>query len=209
MGYRLSFLLVTVFLACSVPIYDRAEVKPGPILNGGVGIGTGITPSGVSGDIGLPFGWSHFDYHTSLLITAGLGYGFNNRVAVVFQGAYGTGWWLTGPAGGEPEVPRVYQFSLGIKFRTTPNSALQANLGLPCPLELVYLRNFNPHFTGNASLGFNGVGIGLTGVYAINPRLALFLAGRAVSGWEWLLKPDGAIIPAVSLGVGLGFTPKR
>jgi hypothetical protein len=76
MGTR-NILLVAlgmiVFVSCSVPIYDRAEITPGPVIIGGIGLGTGFTASGPPQAPRYPFAVSELDYYLDLIGTMRLG----------------------------------------------------------------------------------------------------------------------------------------
>lgn len=200
--YRVMIAGLLLVTGCSIPLYDRAEIVPGPTIGGGLSLSTGNGPSRYpdfwEGPVGLPY----IDSYLSIIGTFQVNYGISKRVGLLLQPSLGAGQWLTGPTGSM----LFYDIQLGAKFRTCEHSALQTTLGYSSLLDLLYLHDFNRNLTGTAGVGFRGISLGLTAAYPLNRALNLYLAGNIVSGWEWL---KWAKQPAASLGIGFGFKPGR
>ncbi len=201
---RPTFLSIGVllFVACSsFPLYDRAEIKPGPAVSGGVALGTGWTTSGYPRVGNLRPGYQ--DYYCDVIGTLGLRYGISQRFGLVLQGSLGNGIWLTGPEDSSFK-PLIYEINAGAKMRTGSRSALLATLGYPSIFDLKFLYDFNRYLTGGVGIGLRGVALDLIGNLPLNRRTTLFLSGNITSGWFWLT-PEPT--PGFSLGAGIGFCP--
>lgn len=200
--YRVMIVGLLLVTGCTIPLYDRAEIVPGPTIGGGLSLSTGNWPSSHpdfwEGPVGLPY----IDSYLSLIGTFRVNYGISERVGLLLQPSLGAGQWRTGPTGSM----LFYDIQLGAKFRTSKHSALQTTVGFPGLLDLLYLHDFNQNLTGTAGVGFRGISLGLTAAAPLNRSLNLYLAGNIVSGWEWL---KWANQPAASLGIGFGFKPGR
>ncbi|MGQ9678826.1 MAG: hypothetical protein ACUVUD_06050 [bacterium] len=200
--YRLLLAGLLLITGCSIPFYDRAEIVPGPTINGGVSLTTGNWTSGHPTIWEGPFGLPYIDSYLGITGTFRVNYGISERIGLLFQPSLGAGKWLAGPTG----QILIYDIQLGAKFRTSEHSALQTTLGYPSLLDLWYLHDFNQNLTGTAGIGFRGISLGLTAAIPLKSPLHLYLAGNIVSGWEWL---KWAPQTAASLGMGLGFKPRR
>lgn len=198
--YRLMIVWLFLVTGCSIPFYDRAEIVPGPTINGGVSLSTGNWVSGHPVIWEGPFGLPYIDSYLGLTGTLRVNYGISERIGLLLQPSVGAGQWLTGTTGSL----LFYDLQLGAKFRTGERSALQTTLGYLSLLDLWYLYDINQNLTGTAGIGFRGISLGLTAALPLNRSLNLYLAGNIVSGWDWL---KWAPQSAASLGIGVGFKP--
>lgn len=204
---RLALLVFGTILTlncASIPYYGRAQITPGPAVNGGIGVSTGLGASG-SPPVGIgPITLPYYDYYCNIIGIVRFTWGFSKNAELVLQGAGGTGWWLTKPP--EPPATRyspiLYDVLLGGKIRASNRSAIQMNLDFPGLFDIYYIYDFNRHFTGTAGLGFRGLSLGLTANFPLSEKLCLYCAGNATTGWEWTFKKR--LPPALSAGIGLG-----
>ncbi len=98
-----------VLISCTAPIYDRAEIHPGPSFTLGVGGGTG------AGVVNL-FDYSDtLRYYPHAIGTLGLGYGFSRKLCLVLEGSWLSFSW--------------YDLKLGLKIKTGRNGALIPSIG--------------------------------------------------------------------------------
>lgn len=191
--------LLLVVLACSVPLFERAEVTPGLSIVAGAGIASGRLISGYSGvgNIRPPV----LDYAVCPVGLFRLSQGLSPDCGLFLQGAAGTGFWLTGTDSGAV-VPVLYDVRVGGKVRAGRNGAARVGIGIPGFLDVDYLYDFNRHLTGTAGLGFRGLSLGLSGRLWLTRSVALVTAGNAVFGWEYLDNHFRSI-PAASLGLAI------
>ncbi|MGQ9708356.1 MAG: hypothetical protein ACUVUR_05720 [bacterium] len=198
----LVVMLGGTFLAsCSVPIYDRAEITPGPMVTAGIGLGTGVATSAPPAAPQYPFAVGDVDYYSDLIGTLRLGYGFSERASVVMQGSLGIGKWLTGK--NWAYSPLIWEFCAGLKLRTGPRSALQTTVGLPGLFDLVYLHDLNRRITVDGGIGLRGLILGINSNFPLNRTTTLFAAGEIRTGWEWIY--NYKFVPVGSVGIGLGY----
>lgn len=200
-------ILVLLALAgCSIPFFDRAEIVPGPKITGGISLNTGYATSGFSPVPPYPIGFGYSDYYLDIAGTLRLNYGFSEKAGLVLQGIVGNGIWLTHSHEGPYFSPLIYDFQIGAKFRTGKKGALQTTLGFPGLLDIWYIYDFNPYFTGTAGIGLRGIALGLTGTLPLKRNLLLHIGANLTSGEMW---GRPMRLPAASLGVGLGYKPRR
>ncbi|MEN9978772.1 MAG: hypothetical protein ABIK38_00300 [candidate division WOR-3 bacterium] len=197
--------LLCMAISCSVPVYDRAEINPGPSFLLGAGVGTGIAPSGYPIVWDPPLGMPYLDYYLDGIVTARLGYGINRQVGLVLEGSLGYGTWLFGPPNAPYESlalnPLIYDINLGLKIRTGRRGALMPSIGTGI-FDLNFLYDFNRFYSGNFGLGLRGIGAGLTGTVYLNRNWRLQIGGRVNLPWGFWSEPG------VSIGGGLQYQPQ-
>lgn len=198
-----ALILVSFFLSCSVPFYERAKITKGFSGGIGLGVGSGRTVSG-STYPGPPF-LPTFDYYMGGLGNIFLRYGFSEYFLLFFQGSAGTGLWLTGPGGNvtTEKIPKLLDAQLGVKFRTGENDAIRLNIGYPSLLDFVYLHDFNSYLTGNIGLGARGLGVGIVKHNKISEMVIGHTSLNLLTGWEFFRGCPFRFIPAISLGFGI------
>lgn len=197
-GLILSALLVAT-LACSIPLFERAEVTPGLSVVAGAGVASGRLISGYSGvgNIRPPV----LDYAVCPVGLFRLSQGLSPNYELFLQGAAGPGSWLISTDSGAG-IPFLYDVRVGGKVRVGRNGAARIGIGMPGFLDADYLYDFNRHLTGTAGLGFRGFSLGLSGRLWLTRSVALVTAGNAVFGWEYL-DHHFRSIPAASLGLAI------
>lgn len=196
--------LLSITMSCSVPVYHRAEINPGPSFLAGAGVGTGIAPSGYPLVWAPPLGVPYLDYYLDGIATARLGYGINREIELALQGSVGYGVWLFGPPNAPYESlarkPLIYDVNLGLKIRTSSRTALVSSIGTGLiDLNLIY--DFSRFYSGNFGIGLRGLGAGLTGTIYFARPWRLHIAGRVNLPWGFWSEPG------VSIGAGLEYQP--
>ncbi len=195
-------VILLCLVACSVPVYDRAEINPGPSVLLGAGVGTGIAPSGYPVVCGPPY----LDYYLDGIGTVRLGYGFNRGIGLVLEGLLGYGTWPFGPPNAPYESlarkPLIYDINIALKIRTGSKGALVPSIGTGI-FDLNFLYDFNRFYSGNFGLGARGVGAGLTCTVYLNRDWRLHIGGRANLAWGFWSEPG------VSVGAGLQYQPGK
>jgi hypothetical protein len=207
-GKRLVFVAVVLFF-CTAPIYDRAEIKPGPAFTVGAGLGTGVAPARSPTIWDPPVGLPSYGHYFDGIGTLRVSYGFSRKVALVLDGSLGYGTWIGNPDEGEgwkPLKPWMYDLTLGLKIRTGRRGALVPAIGTGI-LELVYLHDLNRFYSLNFGAGLRGISAGINRSIYLNRHWTLLAGGRLVTGWEWLLTP--VYIPQLSAGVALQYRLKE
>lgn len=159
-GCLSAALVQLIMVACCIPVYDRAEIMPGPSFLIGAGAGTGLTVSGYS-MVGYPFFLPYLDYYLDGIGTMRLGYGFNRKLGLVLEGSLGYGIWPFGPANAPFESlalkPLIYEINLGLKIKTGRKGALVPSIGTGI-LDISFLYDFNRFYSGNFGIGARGGG---------------------------------------------------
>jgi hypothetical protein len=198
MIYVLIFV-VSMFLSCSVPFYERAEITQG--FSGGAGVFAAWEPWWVySFDLfGSNDGLEVEDYYSAFGATAFLRYAKSERTMYFLEASFAPIVTFYETDG----YDYVGDFQLGAKFKSGTKGAIRVTTGLPI-IDVAYLYDFNDMLTGKVGLGYRGLQLGLGMNRKISDNLQGFTSFNiAVPGGFDFSFEDGIPPIAASIGVGV------